>query len=269
MAIQSLYTAATGLQAMDTKLEVIANNLANIDTVAFKRTRTNFEDILYQNLEVPGLRNGLDEPEPMGKQIGIGVELSSTQLNFLQGGVEQTGQQFDLLIEGDGFFQVQAIVDGQEQTVFSRAGNFTTNANGDLVLGSNIGPRLEPTINIPEDSVDVVISELGLVQVRTTGATELQDVGQIELARFINRAGLQQLGSNLFQQTDASGPPILGNPSQDGIGVIRQGNLELSNVDAARELIELIRTQRSFELNSQVIQAADQTMQILNQLRRF
>ncbi|MCG8404314.1 MAG: flagellar basal-body rod protein FlgG [Phycisphaerales bacterium] len=269
MAIQSLYTAATGLQAMDTKLEIVANNLANIDTVAFKRSRANFEDILYQTLELPGLRNGLDEPEPMGKQIGIGAELSSTQLNFQQGAVEQTGQPFDLLIEGEGFFQVQAIVDGQEQTVFTRAGNFTTNANGDLVLGSNIGPRLEPAINIPtEAGTNIVVSELGLVQVMTPGATELQDVGQIELARFINNAGLKQLGSNLYQQTDASGPPILANPSQDGIGVIRQGNLELSNVDAARELIELIRTQRSFELNSQVIQAADQTMQILNQLRR-
>lgn len=268
MSIQAMYTAATGMRAMDTKLEIIANNLANIDTVAFKRSRPNFEDILYRTLELPGLRNGLDSPRPTGKQIGIGTQLSSTQQDFTQGSVDQTGQKFDLLIEGDGFFQVLAVVDGQEQTVFTRAGNFLPDANGQLVLTNIPAVRLEPTITIPQDAVEVAISQQGLVSVRVAGATEFQDVGQIELARFVNPWGLKQLGHNLYNQTDASGPPLLGNPGQDGLGILLQGNLELSNVDPARELIELIRTQRAFELNSQSIQTADQTLQVVNQLRR-
>ncbi|HWL94548.1 MAG TPA: flagellar basal-body rod protein FlgG [Phycisphaerae bacterium] len=268
MSIQAMYTSATGLRAMDTKLEVIANNLANIDTVAFKRSRTNFEDLLYLNLQQPGLRNGLDEPMPLGKQVGIGVELSATQQDFQQGSVNQTEQSLDVMIEGDGFFQVNAFVEGQEQTVHTRAGNFTLNANGDVVLGNSLGARLEPTINIPQEATSIRISQNGLVSVLVAGSTEFQDVGQIEMSRFINPAGLRQLGENLYRQSDASGPPILGNPGQEGIGILRQGNLELSNVDPARELIELIRTQRAFELNSQSIQTADQTLQVINQLRR-
>ncbi|MFQ5429667.1 MAG: flagellar basal-body rod protein FlgG [Phycisphaerae bacterium] len=268
MAIQALHTAATGMRAMDTKLSVIANNLANIDTVAFKRSRANFNDILYQTLEEPGLRNGLDQPLPLGKQVGIGVQLSSTQLNFTQGSVNQTDQPFDIAIEGGGFFQVNAVVNGEEQTVYTRAGNFTVDANGQLVLGNTPGARLEPVVTIPQDYTAVRISQQGLVSVTVSGATEFQDVGQIELARFINDQGLKQIGSNLYQQTDASGPPILANPGQDGVGLLRQNNLERSNVDPVRELVELIQTQRAFELNSQSIQSADQTLQVLNQLRR-
>lgn len=268
MSIQALHTAATGMKAMDFKLNVVANNLANIETVAFKRSRANFEDLLYQTLEEPGLRNGMDQPLPTGKQSGLGVAVSGTQLNFEQGSLDSTGQQFDLAIEGDGFFQVQSFVDGAQTTVFTRAGNFTLNANGEMVLANSIGSRLEPTITIPQDAVTVQISETGLVAVRTTGATAFSDVGQIELAKFINPAGLKQIANNLYQQSDASGPPILANPEQQGLGAIRQNYLELSNVDPVRELVELIRTQRSFELNSQSIQSADQTMQTVNNLRR-
>ncbi len=263
-----MYTAATGMRAMDLKLEVIANNLANIDTVAFKRSRPNFEDILYKQLQLPGQRNGLDEFLPLGKQVGIGVQLSSTQQDFTQGSVEQTQGTFDLLIEGDGFFQVQAFIDGQEQTVFTRAGNFTLNSDGNLVLGNIPGARVEPNINIPPDAKDISISQTGLVSYTPAGQTQQADAGQIQLARFVNKEGLKQLGANLFQQTDASGPPIESNPGTDGSGVVLQGNLELSNVDPARELIELIRTQRAFELNSQAIQTADESLQVVNQLRR-
>lgn len=268
MGIQSMYTAATGMRAMDLKLEVIANNLANIDTVAFKRARPNFEDILYLQLQTPGQRNGLDEFLPLGKQLGIGVQLSSTQQDFTQGAVDQTQGEFDLLIEGDGFFQVQAFIDGQEQTVFTRAGNFTLNADGNMILGNLPGARLEPTINIPPDATGISISQVGLVSFTPAGQTQQADAGQIQLARFVNKGGLKQLGSNLFQQTDASGPPVETNPGQDGAGLLLQGNLELSNVDPARELIELIRTQRAFELNSQAIQTADESLQVINQLRR-
>jgi flagellar basal-body rod protein FlgG len=268
MGIQALYTAATGMEAMDFKLNVVANNLSNIETVAFKRSRANFEDLLYQTLQVPGLKNGLDQPLPTGQQVGLGVQVSGTQLNFEQGALESTGQQFDLAIEGDGFFQVQSYVDGAEQTVFTRAGNFTLNANGEIVLANSLGSRLEPAITIPTDAEAVQISPNGLVAVRTTGSTQFNDIGQIQLARFINPAGLSQIGNNLYNQNDASGPPILANPQQQGLGTIRQNYLELSNVDPVKELVELIRTQRSFELNSQSIQAADETLRTANNLIR-
>ncbi|MFH1416793.1 MAG: flagellar basal-body rod protein FlgG [Planctomycetota bacterium] len=268
MGIQALHTAATGMKALDFKLNVVANNLANIQTVAFKRSRPNFEDLLYQTLEEPGLRNGLDQPLPTGKQVGLGVKISGTQLNFEQGALDNTGQEYDLAIEGDGFFQVQAMIEGTEQTVFTRAGNFTRNADSELVLANSVGSRLEPAITIPQDAVTVSISPTGLVEARTSSATAFSEIGQIELARFVNPAGLKQLANNLYQQTDATGPPIAGNPTQDGLGTLVPGHLELSNVDPVRELVELIRTQRSFELNSQSIQSADQTMQTVNNLRR-
>ncbi len=268
MGIQALHTAATGMKALDFKLNVVANNLANIETVAFKRSRPNFEDLLYQTLEEPGLRNGLDQPVPTGKQVGLGVKISGTQLNFEQGALDNTGLQYDLAVEGDGFFQIQAMIEGSEQTVYTRAGNFTLNANGELVLANSIGSRLEPAITIPQDAVTVQISQTGLVSVRTSAATAFSDVGQIELARFINPAGLTQLANNLYQLNDATGPAVTGNPNQNGLGTLAQGHLELSNVDPVRELVELIRTQRSFELNSQSIQSADQTMQTVNNLRR-
>ena len=253
---------------MDFKLNVVANNLANIETVAFKRSRANFEDLLYQTLEEPGLRNGLDKPLPTGQQVGLGVQVSGTQLNFEQGAFDHSQQPLDLAIEGDGFFQVQSIVDGQETTVYTRAGNFTRNADGELVLANSGGARLEPAITIPQDAVDIAISPQGLVQARTTGATAFTDIGQIELAKFVNPAGLKAIASNLYQQTDASGPPITGNPTTQGMGSLQQNYLELSNVDPVRELIELIQTQRAFELNSQAIQSADQTLQTVNNLRR-
>lgn len=268
MGLQSLHTAATGMKAMDFKLGVIANNLANISTTAFKRSRANFEDILYHTIEQPGLENGLGQPLPLGKQLGIGVQLSNTQLNFSQGSFDDTKERYDLAIVGDGFFQVVASVDGEERTVFTRAGNFTTDANGQLVLGNTPGARLEPAITIPQDMVDIQIGQQGSVEVRVSGATAFTQVGQIEMARFINNAGLEQIGANLYDQTDASGPPVLANPGVDGIGTLLQGHLELSNVDPATELIGLIQTQRAFELNSQSIQSADQTLQTVNQLRR-
>lgn len=269
MGIQALYTAASGMAAMDTKLNVVANNLANIETVAFKRSRVNFEDIFYQTLEEPGKRTPLDAPKSTGRQVGLGVQMSGTQLNFQQGSFDTTNQELDVAIQGDGLFQVQTIVDGQQRTAYTRAGNFTRNALGELVLANSVGSRLEPAITVPQDTVEVIITPQGLVQARTQGSATFSDVGQIQLARFINPAGLKQLGRNLFLDTDASGPAIQGNPTQDGLGELQQGTLELSNVDPVRELVELIRTQRSFELNSQSLQSADQLLQTAANLRRL
>src|SRR5262249_48468042 len=242
MGIQALYTAASGMQALDFKLNVVANNLANIETVGFKKSRVDFEDIFYQTYQVPGERTPLDFPKPIGKQVGLGAEVSGTQLNFRQGGIDSTNQPLDIAIHGDGLFQVQSVVDGQERTCYTRNGQFGRNANGDITLLNSVGSRLEPTINVPQDAVEIVISP----QVRVQGSSQLSDVGQIQLARFVNPPGLQQIGQNLYIDTEASGPPILGNPTQDGLGEVQQGQLELSNVDPVRELVELIQTQRGF-----------------------
>ena len=195
--------------------------------------------------------------------------VSGTQLNFEQGSLNETGRPLDMASEGEGFFQVQAFIDGTEATVYTRAGNFTMNAEGEVVLANSLGARLEPAITIPQDAIRLIsISPQGLVQVRIPGTTEFQDVGQIELARFVNPEGLKQIAANLFQESDASGTPITANPTQDGMGPIQQNHLEMSNVEPVRALVELIHTQRSFELNSQSIQSADQTMQTINNLRR-
>ncbi len=269
MAVTALHAAATGMQAQDTKLDVLANNLANVNTAGFKRSRVNFEDLLYQVKREPGIRNADDEPIPHGIQVGLGVEISGTQQAFTQGSVERTEQELDLLIEGSGFFQVQAIHDGDVITAYTRNGNFTRNSEGNIVLANSDGSILEPPITIPDDAQSVSIGNNGEVSVRQQGSPTQTVVGQIELARFVNPEGLGQIGSNLFRETDASGPAVTGSPQTDGLGTIRQSRLELSNVDPVRELIQLILTQRSFELNSQTIQAADQALQTVANLRRF
>ncbi|HUU84332.1 MAG TPA: flagellar basal-body rod protein FlgG [Phycisphaerae bacterium] len=269
MAITALHAAASGMKALDNKLDVVANNLANVNTVGFKRSRVNFEDLLYQIKREPGTPNADDEPIPHGIQIGLGVQISGTQLNFQQGPRDQTDRPLDLAIEGDGFFQVSAIDNGQEVTAYTRAGNFTINAEGNVVLGNTEGARLEPQITIPDDVTQIVVGRNGEVQVKQTGSSVLSTVGQVELARFVNSEGLRQIGRNLYTETDASGAPITGDPQEDGLGAIQQGMLEGSNVDPVRELIDLIQTQRAFELNSQSIQSADQALQVVSNLRRF
>ncbi|MFQ5461198.1 MAG: flagellar basal-body rod protein FlgG [Phycisphaerae bacterium] len=268
MAIMALHAAASGMRALDEKLNVVANNLANINTVGFKRQRVNFEDLLYQVKREPGVPNADDEPIPHGILVGTGVAISGTQTNFAQGAVDPTGKPLDLRIEGNGFFQVTTIQDGTQQIAYTRAGNFVRNAQGNIVLGNSGGAVLEPPITIP-DSDSVLIARNGDVQIRQQGSNALTTVGQIQLARFVNEEGLKQIGRNLYVETDASGVPLTGPPQTDGMGAIKNGELEQSNVDPVRELIDLITTQRAFELNSQSIQSADQTLQIVSNLRRF
>lgn len=268
MAVNALHAAASGMKALDTKLNVVANNLANINTVGFKRSRVNFEDLLYEIRREPGILNGLQEEVPHGIQVGLGVQVSGTQLNFEQGPVEQTNKPLDLAIRGSGFFQVQTIYNGQETTAYTRAGNFVQNQQGQIVLANSEGSRLEPPITVPTDAERITVGQDGRVFVVQQGNPQPQEVGQIELARFVNPEGLLQIGKNLFVESDASGPPVTGAAQQDGLGEIMQSHLEGSNVDPVRELVELIFTQRGFELNSQSIQSADQTMQVINNLRR-
>lgn len=267
MSVQTLYTASTGMQALETKLDVIANNLANVNTTAFKRDRANFEDLFYRHETLPGIQDLSGQYTPVGVQIGLGSRVQSTQTNFEQGAFQDTGRELDLTIEGDGFFQ---ILDPTGQVLYTRAGNFTLNSNGEIVVGSaSTGRLLDPPIAVPQDTQDISISPEGLVLVRQAGDTQLQQIGQIQLARFINAEGLMKLGENLYIDTDASGPPLLDNPAQNGFGRIRQGWLEASNVEPVNELIDLITTQRAFELNSQVVQAGDQILQLIANLRRF
>jgi flagellar basal-body rod protein FlgG len=270
MALSAMYAASTGMKALDTKLNVVANNLANINTVGFKRSRVNFEDLMYQVRREPGVRNTNDEPNPHGILVGLGTQVSGTQLDFSTGNLDTTDRPLDVAIEGEGFFQVRTVYNGQEMTAYTRAGNFVRNANGDLVLANSEGSRLEPPINIPVDTPEssIVIGRDGQVSVRQQGNNQLTQVGQIELARFVNPEGLLSIGKNLFIDTDASGQPITGNPLQDGLGALQRAMLEGSNVDPVRELVDLIFTQRGFELNSQSIQSADESLRIVTNLRR-
>lgn len=270
MAITAMYAAATGMKAQDTKLNVVANNLANISTVGFKRMRTDFEDLMYQLRREPGVRDSNDNPNPLGIQVGLGVAVSGTQADFSTGTFDPTDKSLDLAIEGEGFFQVRSWYNGQEVTAYTRAGNFIRNANGDMVLGNSEGSILEPPVNIPEDVATeaVQIGRDGQVMVRQPGSSELTQIGQIELARFVNPEGLISIGKNLFLESDASGTPLEGMPLEEGLGAIQRGMLESSNVDPVRELVDLIFTQRGYEMNSQSIKTADELLQVITNLRR-
>ncbi|MFQ5489942.1 MAG: flagellar basal-body rod protein FlgG [Phycisphaerae bacterium] len=269
MAITALYSAASGMRAQDTKLDVVANNLANVNTVGFKRSRVNFEDLLYQTRREPGTLNVDDEPVPHGILVGLGALVSGTQLNFQQGSLDPSERPLDLAIDGPGFFQVSTIHEGERIIAYTRAGNFTVNSQGNIVLGNTEGSLLEPTVTLPQDYTGITIARDGEIRVVQPGSPTPSTVGQIEIARFVNPEGLEQIGRNVFIETDASGTPVTGNPQDQGLGAVQTGVLESSNVDPVRELIDLIQTQRAFELNSQTIQSADQALQVVSNLRRF
>ena len=267
MSVQTLYTAATGMEALETKLDVIANNMANINTTGFKKDRANFEDLFYRQIRMPGALDADGNLTSTGIEVGLGTRVSSTQTNHVQGAMQTTNNPLDFAIEGEGFFRVN---NPSGDFLYTRAGNFGINANGQLVLGSaQTGWLLDPQITIPEEAVDVVVTSDGQVQFRTTQSPNLQNAGQLNLSNFINPDGLLKLGDNLYQATDASGVAIDGLPTDPGFGGVRQGALEASNVEPVQELIDLITTQRAFELNSQVVQAGDEVMQIAANIRRF
>jgi flagellar basal-body rod protein FlgG len=270
MSYLALNTAATGLNALNFNLDVIANNLANVNTSGFKRSRTNFEDLFYLQLAQPNLPRDPVNSFPTGISTGLGVKVSGTQLDMRSGPVEMTGNPYDLMIQGEGFFVVQTPESVGGGLGYTRAGNFTTNADGQLVLANSSGYRLvEPEITVPADASQVSIGVDGMVTAMLAGNTEPEELGQIQLARFVNPAGLTSVGGNIFVQSAASGEPSVGNPNEDGRGSLLQGALEQSNSEAITELVSLIRTQRAFEMNSQMIQATNETLQQVNNLRRF
>lgn len=251
--MRALSIAATGMSAQQTNVEVIANNIANVNTSGFKRSRAEFTDLLYQADRIAGGATRARQTVPEGTEIGLGVRPAAVRSLNLQGALTKTGNPLDLAINGRGWLQL-AGADGE--VAYARAGSLGRNADGDLV---NVDGRvLQPRITIPADASEIVVSESGTVSVRSGSAGQLRQIGQILIARFANEAGLAPLGGNLHRVTEASGPAVVGVPGEAGAGALQQGYLEQSNVDAVREITELIAAQRAYEMNSKVIQAADE-----------
>jgi flagellar basal-body rod protein FlgG len=252
--MRALAIAATGMNAQQQNIEVLSNNIANINTTAFKRSRAEFTDLLYQTDRLQGVSNrGRDATIPEGSQTGLGVRLAAIRSLQTQGSLTQTGNQLDLALQGRGWFQ---IVGPDSETVYTRAGSFSTNANGQLVTGD--GYLVTPTIVIPNNATAITINQSGVVSATIGGQTTPQQLGQLTIANFANESGLEALGGNLFRQTLASGAPVVGVPGDPGFGTLSQYYLESSNVDPVKELVNLISAQRAFELSSKVIQAVDE-----------
>ncbi len=259
--IRSLWVAKTGLEAQQTNVDVISNNLANVSTNGFKRQRPVFEDLLYQTLRQPGAQSTQQTQVPSGLQQGTGVRPVATARIFTTGNLQNTGNPLDLAVNGNGFFQV-TLPDGSVS--YTRDGSFQLDNQGQMVTSS--GYPLQPTITIPPNSLSITIGSDGTVSVLAAGATAPTQVGQIQLANFINPAGLQARGENLFLETAASGTAQTNVPGTNGLGALNQGFVETSNVNVTEELVNLITAQRAFEINSRSIQTSDQMLQKLTQL---
>ncbi|MBC87511.1 MAG: flagellar basal-body rod protein FlgG [Bdellovibrionaceae bacterium] len=260
--LKSLNTAATGMQAQQSNMDVIANNIANSSTTGFKKARAEFEDLLYHTEKEPGAATGLNSVSPTGVQIGSGVKTAAVNKDFIQGSTQVTKNPFDMEIQGPGFFPIQ-LPNGQ--IGYTRDGTFKKGPGGALV--NKNGNLLQPEIVIPPDAVGVEIGQNGTVQVITGLTGGPQNVGQVQLVNFINPAGLKSIGNNLFVPSQSSGVPQQGAPGQNGLGYIAQGQLERSNVNIVDEMVNMISAQRSYETNSKVIQASDQMLQQINNLR--
>jgi flagellar basal-body rod protein FlgG len=256
----ALWVSKSGLQAQDLALTTVSNNLANVSTTGFKKDRPVFEDLLYQIQRQPGANSSADTRLPTGLQVGTGVRTAGTQKVFTTGSLQLTDQPLDMAVNGRGFFQIQ-MPDGTLS--YTRDGTFNINAEGTVVNVN--GYALEPQINVPELTNQLTISSDGIVQATLFGDPTPQELGQIDLVDFINPAGLQASGGNLFKETAASGAPNVGIAANDGFGSIEQGALENSNVEVVEELVKMITVQRAYEMNSKVVSAADQMLQFLTQ----
>lgn len=259
--IRSLWISKTGLDAQQTQMDVIANNLANVSTNGFKRSRAVFEDLLYQTLRQPGAQSSQQTQLPSGLQIGTGVRPVATERVFTQGNLQQTGNSKDVAIQGKGFFQV-LMPDGT--MAFTRDGSFQSDAQGQMVTSS--GYQIQPNITIPVNALSITIGRDGTVSVTQPGVAVPVEVGTLQLATFINPVGLQSVGENLFVETASSGPPNFNAPGIDGAGLLNQGYVETSNVNVVEELVNMIQTQRAYEINSKSIQTSDQMLQRLSQM---
>lgn len=262
--IRSLYTAATGMHAQQMNVDVIANNLANVNTAGFRRSRVEFQDLFYQTLRAPGAPSVLLGTEvPTGLQVGLGVRPVGTKKIFMQGTFEKTNNSFDMAVEGNGFFQIRR---ANGEIAYTRAGSFNPDSQGRLMTPD--GLLLAPEVTIPSDAMQVNIEKDGTISIMVEGQIDPVEVGTIEMARFVNPAGLQAIGDNLFLPSAASGEAIVGRPGEEGFGQLSQGFLETSNVNTVEELVHMITAQRAYELNSRVVAASDEMLQTANGLKR-
>ena len=261
--MRSLWTAASGMMGQQTKIDTISNNLANVNTTGFKKSRVDFQDLLYQTVKFAGTPTTAGAQVPTGIQIGHGVRPVATQRVFSQGTFQQTDNPLDVVIEGDGFFQI-LLPDGGVR--YTRDGAFKLDTDGRLTTSD--GFPVEPEIVVPADSVDFSVGSDGTVTIMRPGLNEPETIGQIEIVRFVNPAGLKSEGRNLYTATAASGDPMVGTPGLEGFGVLAQGFLEMSNVQVVEEMVSMIVAQRAYETNSKAIQASDDMLQTANNLRR-
>ena len=259
--IRSLWISKTGLDAQQMQMDVISNNLANVSTTGFKRSRAVFEDLLYQTLRQPGGASSQQTNLPTGLQLGTGVQPVATERIHTQGNLQKTDDARNVAIRGDGFFQV-LMPDGT--TAYTRDGSFKTDDQGQLTTAS--GFPIDPAITIPQDATSMTISRDGIVSVTTSGNVQAVQIGAIQLATFINPGGLESKGENLYVETTASGAPITNNPGSNGAGDLQQNYLETSNVNVVEELVNMIQTQRAYEINSKAITTSDQMLQRLTQM---
>ncbi len=261
--IRSLWTASAGMQSQASNIDVISNNLANVNTTGFKGSRAEFQDLLYETIRPAGTASSVGTTVPAGIQFGHGSRLVAVQKLFLQGGMNSSQNELDMAIEGNGFFQ---IMQPNGDVAYTRDGSFHLDSEGKIV--NSDGYSLEPEITVPSGTVSVSIGIDGTVSALTSGASEPTQVGSIQLAKFLNPAGLKSIGRNLYASTTASGTVVTGAPDSDGIGTIAQGFLERSNVNVVDEMVNMITAQRAYEINSKSIQAADDMLQMANQLKR-
>lgn len=261
--MRSLWTGATGMVAQQLNIDVISNNLANVNTTGFKKIRADFEDLLYQIDREPGAPVEVGAVVPTGVQVGLGARVVGTNRLMMPGNLVETQGDFDLAIEGDGFFQV-ILPNGE--IAYTRDGSWRRDGEGQIVTSN--GYLLEPNIVIPDEATSITIGPTGIVTITTADDPEQQEVGEIELVRFVNPGGLRAMGKNLFQQTDASGEPIAGAPGEEGIGTLLHGFVEMSNVQVVEEMVNMIVAQRAYEANSKTIQTADDLLRIANALKR-
>jgi flagellar basal-body rod protein FlgG len=255
---QALWIAKTGLDAQQTRMEVVSNNIANVNTTGFKRERAVFEDLLYQNISQVGASSTQDTQLPSGFSIGTGVRVVATEKLHSQGNLSNTGNPLDMAVQGKGFFQV-LMPDGS--LAYTRDGSFQVNQDGQLVTSS--GYQVQPAITVPEGAQSVTVGSDGTVSVLLPGSTAATQVGSLQLTNFINPAGLQAIGQNLLLESGSSGAPQTGTPGLNGLGTLLQGSVESSNVNIAEELVNMIETQRAYEMNSKAIQSADQMLQFV------
>jgi flagellar basal-body rod protein FlgG len=261
--IRALWTAGTGMNVQQVNLDVIANNIANVNTTGYKRSRADFQDLMYQTMRLQGVKTEAGNQIPTGVQIGHGAMLAAVQRVFLQGDYQETQNELDIAVEGNGFFQITM---PSGETGYTRAGSFKRDAEGKVVTSD--GYLLSPNVTVPQGTTQISVETDGTVTALVQGQAKAQQLGKIELATFPNPSGLKASGKSLFMETEASGTPTTGKPGELGLGTLRQGFLEMSNVNVMQEMINLIIGQRAYEVNSKAIQAADEMLQMANNVKR-